>query len=192
MRLSTRLWPLLALLVALAGCAGTSAASFDPLGPCTADGKAPGAYPELEALVPAVYLDEPAQRVDSGRNCTTENLGALTSHGISEVRFAGGTWSFGAERSAVLAVFRSEGLDADAMADFYGQSAETASRTDILARSTPIIAGRPGYRLDTKTGERVQTVVVWPAMAEDSVDVVITNDLPEARIQDAIDAFEGR
>lgn len=192
MRRSTRSWPLLVVFAVVAGCAGTSAASFDPLGPCRTDGKSAGAYPDLEALVPDIYLDEPAQLVDSGRNCTTENLGALTSHGISEIRFAGGTWSFGAERSAVLAVFMSDGLSADAMADFYGQSAESAARTDILARSTPTIAGRLGHRMDTKTGERVQTVVVWPAMDRDSVDVVITNDLPEARIQDAIDAFEGR
>ena len=52
-----------------------------------------------------------------------------------------------------------------------------------------MIAGRSGHRLDTKTGERVQTVVVWPAAASDVVNVVITNDLPDARIQDAIDAF---
>ncbi len=54
-----------------------------------------------------------------------------------------------------------------------------------------MIAGRPGHRLDTKTGERLQTVVVWPSAEPDIVNVVITNDLPDARIQDAIDAFGG-
>ena len=34
-------------------------------------------------------------------------------------------------------------------------------------------------------------MVVWPAAASDVVNVVITNDLPDARIQDAIDAFGG-
>jgi hypothetical protein len=38
----------------------------------------------------------------------------------------------------------------------------------------------------------MQTVVVWPAAEPDTVDVVITNDLPDARIQDALDAFGGR
>jgi len=35
-------------------------------------------------------------------------------------------------------------------------------------------------------------VVVWPAADADTVNVVITNDLPDARIQDAIDAYGGR
>jgi hypothetical protein len=34
-------------------------------------------------------------------------------------------------------------------------------------------------------------VVVWPSTKPDVVNVVITNDLPDARIQDAIDAFGG-
>ncbi len=32
-------------------------------------------------------------------------------------------------------------------------------------------------------------MVVWPSADPDIVNVVITNDLPEARIQEAIDAF---
>ena len=55
-----------------------------------------------------------------------------------------------------------------------------------------MIEGRAGHRLDTKTGERLQTVVTWPGAAADTVNVVITNDLPDARIQDAIAAYEGR
>jgi hypothetical protein len=54
------------------------------------------------------------------------------------------------------------------------------------------LAGRPGHRLDTRTGERLQTVEVWPAAEPDLVNVVITNDLPDARIADAVDAFAGR
>ena len=151
--------------------------------------RAAGAYPDLEALVPASYQGARPETLDSGRNCSTDNLGSLASKGIREVRFAGGTWTFGAERAAVLAVFRTAGLTADALADFYMDSAKVAARTDITGTSEPMIRGRSGYRLDTKTGERVQTVVVWPAAASDVVNVVITNDLPDARIQDAIDAF---
>ena len=84
------------------------------------------------------------------------------------------------------------GLTAESLAAFYTQSAHAAARTEIVGQSAPTIAGRPGRRLDTKTGERIQTVVVWPAADRDSVNVVITNDLPDARIQDAIDAFGGR
>jgi len=188
-----RVLALVAVVLAfVAGCVGAPVPSFDPTGVCSADGRAPGAYPDLEALVPARYQGIPPKTLDSGRNCTATNLGSLASLGISEVRFAGGTWTFGAERAAVLAVFRTKGLDAEALASFYAQSAEAAPRTEIVARSAPMIAGRPGRRLDTKTGVRVQTVVTWPAASDDVVNVVITNDLPDARIQDAIDAYEGR
>jgi hypothetical protein len=178
--------------IAIAACSTGTAASFDPTGPCTSDGRAPGAYPDLEAVVPKTYQGVAPGTLDSGRNCTATNLGSLASFGISEVRFAGATWSFGAERAAVLAVFRAKGLSADELDAFYEQSALAASRTQISGRSAVTIAGRPGRRLDTETGERTQTVVVWPAANAGDVNVVITNDLPDARIQDAIDAFEGR
>ncbi len=182
---------LLALLVAvvLAACNAYASASFDPTGPCSGDGRVPGAFPDLEAMVPTRYQGVPPETLDSGRNCSAANLGSLASVGIAEVRFAGGTWTFGAERAAVLAVFRASGLTADSMAAFYLDSAKVASRTEIVAASSPMILGRGGHRLDTKTGERVQTVVVWPGADRDVVNVVITNDLPDARIQDAIDAF---
>jgi hypothetical protein len=182
----------LAAVIAVAACSSGPAASFDPTGTCTADGRAPGAYPALEALVPKIYLGVAPGTLDSGRNCTSTNLGSLASFGISEVRFAGATWSFGAERAAVLAIFRAPGLTAEALDAFYVQSAFTASRTTIDARTAVTVDGRPGRRLDTETGERTQTVVVWPAATAGDVNVVITNDLPDARIQDAITAFGGR
>jgi hypothetical protein len=181
----------LAAVLTIAGCSAAPAASFDPAAPCSTDGRAAGAYPDLEAQVPTSFRGAPPDRVDSGRNCTAANLGALASQGIAEVRFAGGTWTFGAERAVVLAVFRTKGLTAESLDAFYTQSANEAARTEIVGRSATTIGGRPGRRLDTKTGARVQTVVVWPAVARDSVNVVITNDLPDARIQDAIDAFGG-
>jgi hypothetical protein len=178
-----------AAVVVLASCASAPVASFDPTGPCSVDGSTPGAYPELEARIPKTYQSVGPGTLDSGRHCSSVNLGSLASAGISELRFAGGTWSFGAERAAVLAVFTAPGLTADALADFYANSARTASRTTVLAESSPTIHGRHGRRLDTQTGERLQTVVVWPSADADRVDVVITNDLPDPRIQDAIDAF---
>ncbi len=130
--------------------------------------------------------------LDSGRNCSAANLGSLASQGISEVRFAGGTWTFGGERSAVLAVFTAPGLDATGLDALYEESAAGAQRTTITAQTQPTVAGRKGYRLDTETGERTQTVVIWPSARADYVNVVITDDLPDARIQDAIDAFGGQ
>ena len=181
----------LAVALVTAACSSGPPPSFDPTGDCTTDGRAPGSYPDLEALVPTKFMNAAPGTLDSGRNCTETNLGSLARLGIKEVRFAGGTWSFGAERAAVRAVFRTHGLTADDLATFYNESARLSARTDILGASQPTIAGRPGDRLDTKTGERLQTVVVWPSATPDVVNVVITNDLPDARIQDAIDAFGG-
>ena len=184
--------PLVLAVLALAGCSTAAAPSFDPTGRCIADGSAPGAYPELEARIPAIYREAPPETLDSGRNCSSPSLGSLSELGFDELRFAGGTWAFGAERAVVLAVFSAPGLTADALADFYATSARQAKRTEVLEESSPTITGRPARRLDTKTVERLQTVVVWPAAEPDLVNVVITNDLPDARIEEAIAAFGER
>jgi hypothetical protein len=144
------------------------------------------------SLVPTTYEDRAPDTLDSGRNCSSENLGTLAADGFEEIRFAGGTWAFGAERAAVLVVFSAPGLDADAIADFYTTSARAANRTRITGESTPTLADRPGRRLDTTTGSRTQTVVVWPAAEPDLVNVVISNDLPDPKILAAVDAFGGR
>lgn len=178
--------------IALLGCAGPASPSFDPSGPCTSDGSAAGAYPDLESRVPARYRDEPPESLDSGRNCGRESLGTLADLGVAELRFAGARWTFGAERAVVLAVFSAPGLDADQVAEFYAASARAASRTEVLAETPLSVDGRGGHRLDTKTGERLQTVVVWPAADPDLVNVVVSNDLPDERITDAIDAFGDR
>lgn len=149
-------------------------------------------YPELEARVPATFERTPPGTLDSGRNCTDLALGSLRRAGIDEVRFAGGTWGFGGIRAAALVVFTAPGLTADAMADFYAEGARAASRTRVTAETTPTIAGRPVHRLDTVTGSRQQTVVVWPASTMDVVNVVITNDLPDPKIEAAVEAFDGR
>ena len=180
-----------AVALALAACAGEPAASFDPTGPCIADGSTPGAYPELEARIPTTYEDRGPETLDSGRNCTAENLGSLAAAGFDEIRFAGGTWDFGGNRAAALVVFTAPGLTADAIADFYAESAQAANRTQVTGESEPQLAGRPGRRLDSTTGNRTQTVVVWPAADADHVNVVITNDLPDPKILSAVDAFGG-
>ena len=181
----------LALVMLISACSSAAPSSFDPTGPCTGDGRVPGAYPDLESLVPTIYEGVGPGTLDSGRSCSAENLGPLAADGIEELRFAGGTWSFGAERSAALAVFTAPGLTADMLIELYESGAEGANRTEILDRSAPTLAGRPGHRLDTKTGERLQTVMVWPAAQPDRVNVVLSNDLPDPKIQAAVDAFGG-
>ena len=143
-------------------------------------------------MVPARYEATPPGTLDSGRNCAAEALGALREAGIDEARFAGGTWSFGGTRAAALVVFQAPGLTADTMADFYIESARAANRTRVTGETMPTLAGRTVHRIDTVTGPRQQTVVVWPASAPDVVNVVITNDLPDPKIEAAVEAFAGR
>jgi len=189
---STRLVALAATILLAAACAAEAPASFDPDAPCTADGSFPGAYPALEAQVPTTYESRGPDTLDSGRNCTPENLGSLAAAGFDEIRYAGGTWDFGRDQAAVLVVFSAPGLAAGDIADFYAASARAANRTQVTGESSPTIAERSGRRLDTTTGSRTQTVVVWPAAEPDFVNVVITNDLPDPKIQAAVDAFAGR
>lgn len=178
-----------ALLVACSGAAGPS---FDPTGPCTADGSAPGSYPELESLVPTTFESLAPARLDSGRNCSDENIGSLAAYGIDEIRFAGGTWEFGSDIAAVLAVFTADGLTVDAMAEWWQSTARASSRTAILGSGVTELGGREVRRLDTKTGERFQTVVVWEGSEPGQVNVVLTHNLPDPKIEAAVAAFEDR
>ena len=186
---SVRIALLIAVVLLLGGCTGATTASFDPTGPCSGDGSAPGAYPELEALVPASFEARAPDRLDSGRNCTAENLGTLADEGIEEVRFAGGTWEFGSDIAAVLAVFAADGLTVDAMADWWEATARDSARTQILNVTEAAIDGQAVRRLDTKTGERLQSVVVWEGAQPDQVNVVLTHNLPDPKIEAAVGAF---
>jgi hypothetical protein len=178
--------------VLVAACSGGPVTTFDPTGPCTTDGSAPGAYPDLEARIPKTYEGQGPVTVDSGRHCSPTNLGSLAAAGITEVRYAGGTWDFGGDAAGVLAVFEADGLTAAQIAEFYATSARAADRTTVNDESTLTLAGRPGHRLDTTTGSRTQTILVWPAADPDVVDVVIGNELPDPKLLAAVDAFGGR
>jgi len=191
-RVSARaLIALASLAVFVAACGGGAPTSFDVAAGCPVEGRVAGAYPDLEKRIPTSYQGRAPDTLDSGRHCDADSLGSLAKAGFAEVRFAGGTWDFGGERAAALVVFEAPGLTANQIADFYGTSAQGANRTTITGVSTPEISGRSGYRLNTMTGDRVQTVVVWPSATSDVVNVVITNDLPDPKIQSAIDAFSG-
>jgi hypothetical protein len=179
----------IAMAVILVGCTGAAGPSFEPSGPCTVDGSAPGAYPDLEALVPTAYEERGPDRLDSGRNCSDENLGSLADEGIDEIRFAGGTWEFGSDIAAVLAVFAADALTVDAMADWWESTAHASSRTQILGSASAEVAGRTVHRLDTKTGERIQSVLVWAGDEPGQVNVVLSHNLPDPKIEAAVAAF---
>jgi hypothetical protein len=190
---------LIVLLAALvAGCSAGNEATFDPTASCTADARLPRAYPELEALIPSTFEGRPPTRLDSGRNCTPRSLGLLADSGFREVHFAGGTWEINSRSGVTLAVFSAPNLTAAKVADFYEAGARSASKTENVTRSTPVLNGTPAYQIDTLNDESFQTVVVWQAAQPGVVQIVLvgsdvreTNGMAEHRdrVQRAEDAF---
>jgi hypothetical protein len=152
---------LIVLVIAL--LVGCSAAQFDSSTPCTADGRAAGAYPELEALVPREFRGTAPARVDSGRTCSSAGLGSLAEHGVDELQFAGATWELGSGAGVTLAVFEAPGLQPGWIEEFYESGARAAKRTETVeAGTTELPNGATAFRLDTLNGESYQTVIVWP------------------------------
>ena len=176
------------VLLVVAGCRAAGP-SFDPAGPCAADGRQPGAYPDLEALVPTTFEGRPPSRLDSGRNCSPRNLGTLASHGLTEVRFAGGLWETGKRSGVTLAVFRADGLSTAWLFEFYQAGAQVATLTDAIVASNVTVGGLAGRRLDTLNDESFQTVIVWPATTAGTEDVVIVaSDIREVGTRAAHEA----
>jgi hypothetical protein len=147
-------------LVALLGI-GCATPAFDPSGPCTADGRAAGAYPALEALVPRDLEGRPPDQVDSGRNCTPTSLGTLAAHGIRELRYAGATWGTGTSSGVTVAVFEAPDLRADWVHEFYKLGAQTARNAQSVESSTVTVDGLPAFRIDALNGDSYQTVIDW-------------------------------
>ena len=181
----------IAIAVALvAASCGSSQASFDPAGPCVTDGRAPGAYPELQAKLPpslggigpatgtgSASADLFPTTVDSGRTCTEAGLGPLWANGVRELRFAGATWDYGGGDATVSAYFTTPAgqpaLQPAWMEAFYEVGARASSKTENLVFTRPTIepAGAV-WRVDALNDLSFQTVVVWPAI-DGGVRVVI-------------------
>jgi hypothetical protein len=170
--LSALVVSVVALVLAGCGLAG-GGPTFAPDGPCLADGRQPGAYPELEALVPARFDERPPERLDSGRSCSRDNLAGLAAAGITELRFAGGLWPTGAESGVTLAVFTAPGLTVDALGAWYEAGARAARKTSNIVVTHPDLGGGTGYRIDLENGGQLQTIVVHRAAAPDTVRVVL-------------------
>jgi hypothetical protein len=183
---------ILALVLAACG-ATTPVASFDPASACTTDGRFPGAYPELEALLPEAYEGAAPATVDSGRNCTPAALGILAESGVDGVRFAGETWALGGTTGLTVAVFEGDGLDATNLLAFYEDGARTARRTEKLQVSDTTVAGAAAKRLDVLGSDgTAQTVVTWPAAEPGRVNVLLASDLGDAKVAQALETFAGR
>ena len=189
------------VIVLLAGLvAACAAARFEPSGPCGADGRAPGAYPGLEAALPTTFRGRAPDKVDSGRNCTPRALATLVAHGVSELRFAGATWDLGSSSGLTLAVFEAPGLEAGWVSEFYEVGARTAKKTEsVEVKPVALAGGRSGTRIDALNGESYQTVVVWPdgglvrvALVANFIREIQTKERHDAVVTEALMAAMGR
>jgi hypothetical protein len=154
---------LLALVGVVAAC-GPATPSFSAGGPCVVDGRTPGTYPALEALLPLGLIERSPDKRDSGRSCSNMALGTLVSHDVHDLRFAGATWDNGGGKATTIAVLALPGRDLPVAwaEEFYEIGARTARRTDLIETTRPTIAGITVFRLDTLNDLSFQTVLVWP------------------------------
>ncbi len=165
---------LLILLATLAFGCGRPDPSFDPTGPCDLDGRVAGAYPVLEALIPAEIEGQPPTWIDSGRSCSDAALGTLADRGIDDLRFAGGLWETGERSGYTLAVFTAPGLTDELLFEFYEAGANAARKTEtITTRIDDADDGRAVYMLDTLNGKSFQSIYLRAADQPDLVRVVL-------------------
>ncbi|MEW5991094.1 MAG: hypothetical protein AB1736_07070 [Chloroflexota bacterium] len=152
---------LLALVVSACVPAG---ATFDPTGPCVVDGQTPGAYPDLEARLPAALNGTTPTTVDSGRTCTAGGLGALAAHDVTVLTYAGATWDLGSGTGVTSVVFAVPDGDLPAawMAEFYEAGARAGKKTSNVETSRPAYEGAgETWRLDALNDLSFQSVVTW-------------------------------
>jgi hypothetical protein len=170
----------------VSGCGALGGPTFAPVGDCVTDGRAPGAYPSLEALVPHAINTRPATSVDSGRNCSAGALGSLAGHGVDELRFAGATWDEGDGNGVSIAILSlpDQALPVSWVEEFYLAGAQNGKHTGNIETSRPTYPGvGTVYRLDTLNDLSFQTVIVWPDLPDVRVVIVATQVGPSASRQ---------
>lgn len=188
--------PLVVLALALAaallaGCAPAAGASFDPGAPCAGAERQqmPGAYPALEARIPATLDGQAPESRDSGRFCAAATLGSVYDAGVTEVRFGGAIWRTGDAGGIQLAAFEGDGLTPALMAEEYRRAADRSPRTEGVRATTLEVDGRPAWRLDVVNGSSRQAVVVWGSSDGAVVQVIVAADVVEDQLQAAIAAY---
>jgi len=175
----------------LAGCSSAVPASFDPATSCggTARQQMKGAYPALEARIPATIDGREATSRDSGRFCSKETLGSILDAGVTEVRFGGGIWEAGERGGIQLGAFEGDGLRPALLAEEYRRAADASRRTEAVRATTLQLDGRPAWRIDVVNGSSRQAIVVWGSADGAVVQVVVAADVDEAQLQGAIGAY---
>jgi hypothetical protein len=175
----------------VAACSTAAGTSFDPATPCdpAVRQQMRGAYPDLEARIPALIDGTKANSRDSGRFCSKETLGSVYDAGVTEVRFGGGIWEVGERGGIQLGVFEGNGLTAELLAEEYRRAAEASRRTEAVKATTLEVGGRPAWRVDVVNGNSRQAIVVWGSADGVVVQVVVAADVEEAQLQGAVSAF---
>lgn len=175
----------------LAGCSSVAPASFDPGTPCdgTARQQMKGAYPALEARIPATIDGGEAASRDSGRFCSKETLGTVFDAGVTEERFGGGIWEAGERGGIQLVAFEGDGLTPALLAEEYRRAADASRGTEAVRATTLEVDGRPAWRIDVVNGSSRQAIVVWGSADGAVVQVVVAADVDEAQLQGAIAAY---
>jgi hypothetical protein len=171
------------LAAALVSGCGAAGPTFSASGPCLVDGQMPGAFPQLEALVPRDISGRPATSINSGRNCTAEALGSLTSHGVTEIDYAGSSWDEGGGNAVSIAVLEEPAakLPVAWAEEFYQDGAELSTKTANIETSRPTYPGAGTvFRLDTLNDLSFQSIVVWPDGNLIRVVLVATEVSPSA------------
>jgi hypothetical protein len=169
------------------GACGSAGATFSTGGPCLADERAPGAYPDLEALVPRMLAGKASTALDSGRNCSDKALGTLTAHDVHELHFAGATWDFGGGAGTSIAILAlpSASLPIEWVEEFYTAGALNGTKTDNVKTSQPTfdIVGTT-FRIDALNDLSQQSIVLWADGSRIRVVIVASPVSPTASMAD--------
>ena len=188
---SSRPSPLVAAVLA-AGCSASAsvAASFDPSAPCTADAKVPGAYPALEALIPAKVGD--TAHVSAGFRPKLH--GHQPGHAGRPRRRGGpfrrrGLAGLGGGRHHAGRVHGAGPPGRTGWGSGTRRRRRSARVTGSIQTTRPTIDGLTAYRMDLVNGEAPQTAITWPVRRRTPCASSLHADESEARIQEAIAAF---
>lgn len=173
----------------LAGCSPARQAAAS--GGCSEADERPaaGIYPDLEALLPAQLGGQLLEGRVSGRYCTPRSLGSLLGAGVGELRFAAAQLRGEGRRGAALVVYRAPGLTLDKLADSFAAGAGSARRVTGVQAAATTVAGRGAVRVDARSEDQAQSVVLWPTTLPETFKVVIAAGQDDAAVRREVDAF---
>lgn len=187
---------LLAIVVVaglVAGCTSNqdASASFDPAAACNgADSQVmAGAYPELEALVPATLAGVKPTSLVSGRLCSANTLGTLFDDGIRETHFGSAVWDRGGGSGIQMTIMEAAGLTVANAIKSYQSGAANAPKVHALTTSNVTVNGLAGMRLDIENDDFQQEVVIWPTNTPGQLRVLIASNIHAPDLEAALAAF---